>query len=177
MIPRSQHFRDRAPFPFLRSGILRVFDEAVFVALFDSAIGRAHYAGEQANASVEYGERGRFSAREDDIGQADLFDLRESFENPLVEAFEPAAQYSDAGTLRDLADARLTDRLAARRHGEDRPAFAHAGKSSPDNIGLQYHPCPAPGRRIIDRPVPVFRKVADLHRFAGPVSAFQSSTG
>ena len=89
---------------------MRVFDEAVFIALFDSAIGRAHYAGEQANASVEYGERGRFSAREDDIGQADLFDLRESFENPLVEAFEPAAQYSDAPGSAASGVPRLTRR-------------------------------------------------------------------
>ncbi len=173
MIPRSQHFRDRAPFPFLRSGVLRIFDEPVLVGLLDSAIGRAHYSGKQANASVETGERGGLSARQDDIGKAYLLDLRIGLENAFVEAFEPPAQYGNAGPRCDVADARLRDRLAARGHGQDRSPLSHAGNGRAQHVGLEHHARPAAGGRIVDRTMLVGREIADLYGFAGPVSALE----
>ena len=72
MIPRSQHFRDRAPFPLLGSGIVRIFKEAVLERLLCPARSRAHYAGKQPNASIEKHERGRLSARKHDIADGDF---------------------------------------------------------------------------------------------------------
>ena len=95
MIPRSQHFRDRAPFPLGRSGILRVLEKAVLERFLSPAGRRAHYAGKQANASIENGDCGGLSARKDNVAQADLFDVP-SLENPFVETLEPAAQQGDA---------------------------------------------------------------------------------
>ena len=66
MIPRSQHFGDRAPFPLTRSGIMRIFEQPRFEALVIPAEGRAHYAGKQPNASVEQGQRRHLAARQDD---------------------------------------------------------------------------------------------------------------
>src|SRR3546814_14640745 len=65
MIPRSQHFRDPAPFPFKRSGIMRVFEKARFKALLLTARRRAHYPGKKANASIEEDDRRRLPAGED----------------------------------------------------------------------------------------------------------------
>ena len=56
MIPRSQHFGDRAPFPFERTGIMRIFEKAAFEAFLLPAGSRAHYPGKQPNASIEQDE-------------------------------------------------------------------------------------------------------------------------
>ena len=117
MIPRSQHLRDRAPFPFEWSGILRVLEQPFFEGFLGPAQRRAHYAGEQANASIENGERGRLSAGEDDVAERDLLDLRTRLEQALVEALEAAAEDGHAGARRELADALLRDQRAARCHG------------------------------------------------------------
>src|SRR4029078_2561115 len=53
MIPRPQHFGDRAPCPCHWSGIVRIFQETFIEALLLSAGGRAHYPGQEPYASVE----------------------------------------------------------------------------------------------------------------------------
>src|SRR4051794_27623925 len=113
MIPRSQHFRDRAPFPFDRSGIMRIFEKPRFEALFLSAGGRAHYPGKQPNASIEEGDGGHLAAREDIVADRHRKD-RPSLEQPLVNPLEAAAEDRDSGTGGELADERLGQRLAAR---------------------------------------------------------------
>ena len=94
MIPRSQHFGDRAPLPFHRAGIVRIFEEAGFEAFLGSAGRCAHYAGKQPNASIEQHQRGTFTAREHDIADRDFLDLT-ALENPLVKAFEAAVRLPD----------------------------------------------------------------------------------
>jgi hypothetical protein len=90
MIPRSQHFGDRAPVPFLGPGIVGIFKETVLERLLCPARSRAHYAGKQANASIKQHQRGGLSAGQDDVADRDFLDLP-SGENPLVKALEPAA--------------------------------------------------------------------------------------
>src|SRR3954447_1343529 len=91
MIPRPQHFGDRAPFPCYRPGIVRIFQETLLEALLLSAGGRAHYPGKQAHASIEDDHRAKLSAGEDIIADGDLFD-GPRLEDPLVESLETAAQ-------------------------------------------------------------------------------------
>src|SRR3546814_2772505 len=91
MIPRSQHFGDRAPFPCDRSGIVRVFEQTILERFVVTARSRAHYAGKQPNASVEQQQRRRLSARQDDIAHRDLL-YGARLENPLVISFETAAE-------------------------------------------------------------------------------------
>src|SRR3546814_11193868 len=91
MIPRSQHFRDPAPFPFKRSGIMRVFEKARFKALLLTARRRAHYPGKKANASIEEDDRRRLTAGEDIVAERDRND-RPRIEQTLVDSLETAAQ-------------------------------------------------------------------------------------
>src|SRR3546814_13311556 len=72
MIPRSQHFGDRAPFPCDRSGIVRVFEQTILERFVVTARSRAHHAGKQPNASVAQQQRRRLSARQDDIAHRAL---------------------------------------------------------------------------------------------------------
>lgn len=98
---------------------MRVFEQALFKALLIPAGSRAHYAGKQPNASVKDGKRRHLAAGQNDVGKADLLDLRPGVEQAFVEAFKPPAQDDDAGPLGKFADAGLGDRFAARSHGED----------------------------------------------------------
>src|SRR3546814_18395087 len=72
MIPRSQHFGDRAPFPCDGPGIVRIFEQNVFERFVVPARSRAHYAGKQPNASVEQQQRAHLAARQDDVAHRHL---------------------------------------------------------------------------------------------------------
>src|SRR5690349_21401467 len=113
MIPRPQHFGDRAPFPCHWSGIVRIFQETLLEALLLSAGGRAHYPGKQPHASVEDHHRAELAAREDIVADGDGFE-RPRVEDPLVESLEPAAEEDDAIACRELTNPRLRQRRAAR---------------------------------------------------------------
>src|SRR3569623_896152 len=115
MIPRSQHFGDRAPFPLLRSGIMRVFEQSRFEALVHTAGRRSHYAGKQPNASVEQHQRAHLAARQDIVADRDLFD-RPPFEASLVAPLEPAAQDARARAACEPTNAALRQRHATWRH-------------------------------------------------------------
>src|SRR3954465_2704435 len=91
MIPRPQHFGDRASFPCDWSGIMRIFQETFIEALLLSAGGRAHYPGKQPHASVEHDHRAKLAAREHIIADRHGFE-RASLEDPLVEPLEPAGE-------------------------------------------------------------------------------------
>src|SRR3954466_3935087 len=95
MIPRSQHFGDRAPFPMNRPGIVRIFEKPLVEALFLSAGGRAHYPGEQPYASIEDDHRAEFAAGQHIVANTDRLD-RPRVEDALVETLEPPAQQDRA---------------------------------------------------------------------------------
>src|SRR3546814_9839734 len=99
MIPRSQHFGDRAPFPCDGPGIVRIFEQNVFERFVVPARSRAHYAGKQPNASVEQQQRAHLAARQDDVAHRHLLD-GSCVEYPLVESLEPAAEDDRAGSRR-----------------------------------------------------------------------------
>src|SRR5688572_22547127 len=125
MIPRSQHFGDRAPFPVNWSGIVRIFEKPRLEAFLLSAGGRAHYPGEQANASVEDDHRPKLAAGEDIVSDGHLFDVTR-LEDALVEPFEPAAQQDDALACGQLADAALRQWTPTRRQRQLRAAVGDA---------------------------------------------------
>src|SRR6476661_6013913 len=120
MIPRPQHFGDRAPFPCDWSGIVRIFEKPRLEALFLSAGGRAHYPGEQPYASIEDHHCGHLSARQHIVADRYGFD-RPSVEDSLVETLEAPAQQDHAVARRQLAHAGLAERRAARSQREHRP--------------------------------------------------------
>src|SRR4029079_17750908 len=102
MIPRSQHFGDRAPFPLNRPGIVRIFQEPRLEALLLSAGGRAHYPGKQPHAIIEDHHRADFSAREHIVADRHRFEIA-ALEDPLVESLEAAGEQDDALARRELA--------------------------------------------------------------------------
>src|SRR5690349_11357451 len=106
MIPRSQHFGDRAPFPLYRSGIVRIFEKPLIEAFLLSAGGRAHYPGKQAHASIKDDHRAELSAGEDIVADRDGFEGAR-IEDSLIESLEAAAEKDHAVARRELADSGL----------------------------------------------------------------------
>src|SRR5919106_2855702 len=106
MIPRPQHLGDRAPFPFDRSGIVRIVEKPRFEALLLTAGSRAHYPGKQPNASVKQHHRAKLAAGEDIVADRHWLDGAR-LEDALVEPLEPAAQDDRPLPLRQPADAAL----------------------------------------------------------------------
>src|SRR3954447_547969 len=103
MIPRPQHFGDRAPFPCHWSGIMRIFQETLLEALLLSAGGRAHYPGEQPDASVEDDHGAKLSARQHIVADGDRFE-RTRLEDSLVEPLEAAREQDYALPCRQAAN-------------------------------------------------------------------------
>src|SRR3954471_1811089 len=106
MIPRPQHFGDRAPFPCYRPGIVRIFQETLLEALLLSAGGRAHYPGKQAHASIDDCHRAELAAREHKVADRDRFE-GPRVEDPLVESLETPRKQDHALARRKLAHALL----------------------------------------------------------------------
>src|SRR5215212_144319 len=101
MIPRPQHFGDRAPFPCNRPGIVRIFEKPLLEALFLSAGGRAHYPGEQPYASIEDDHRANLSAGEHIIPDRHRFE-GPRLEDSLVKSLEATAQKDDSFSRRQF---------------------------------------------------------------------------
>src|SRR5436190_23534773 len=95
MIPRPQHFGDRAPFPCYRPGIMRIFQETLLEALLLSAGGRAHYPGKQPHASIEDDHRTKLPAREHIIADGHGVEWPR-VEDPFVESLEPTGEQDQA---------------------------------------------------------------------------------
>jgi hypothetical protein len=95
---------------------MRIFEKPAFEALFLSAGGRAHYPGEEPNASVEEDERADLAAGEDIVADGDGHD-RAGFEKALIYPFETAAEDGDSRTCGEFADEGLVEGAAARGHG------------------------------------------------------------
>src|SRR3982750_1251594 len=111
MVPRSQHFGDRASFPVNWSGIMRIFEKPRFEAFLLSAGGRAHYPGEQPNASVEDDHGAKLAAGQDIVAARPLLDAP-AWEDSLVEPLEAAPQQDDPPAGRELPHPPLAKRLA-----------------------------------------------------------------
>ena len=161
MIPRPQHFGDRAPFPLNRPGIVRIFEKPLVEALFLSAGGRAHYPGKQPHASIEDDHRAKLSAGEHIIADRHRFE-RPRVEDSLVEPLEPAGEQDHALARRELAHPCLRQRSAARRQRQHRPAVGNAVDRGREHVRPKHHPCPAARRRVVDAAMLVGREVADV---------------
>ena len=137
MIPRSQHFGDPAPFPLKRSGIMRIFEKAGFKAFLLTAGRRAHYPGQQPNASIEQDESRRLAAGQHIVTDRHR-DNGPGLEKSLVDALETAAKHRNARSGGELAHQGLVERRA---RAASSPAAAR-----PDGARGRDRP-PAPARR------------------------------
>src|SRR5438445_5346165 len=152
MIPRPQHFGDRAPFPLNRSGIVRIFQETLLEALLLSAGGRAHYPGEQPYASIEDDHRAELAAGQDIVADRHGFEPP-CLEDSLVEPLEAPAQQDDPLSRDELTHACLCQRRAARRQREHRTPVRDTVERGGEYVRTEDHPRPTAGRRVIDAPM------------------------
>ena len=112
MIPRSQHFGDRAPFPFDRSGIMRIFEQPRFEALVHPRwkprpLRREAAECKRRAAPARPSRRPTgYSRRSRPARSPRASNIRSS--NPSNRPHRMV----DAGARRELADARLGQRLA-----------------------------------------------------------------
>src|SRR4029078_5415419 len=105
-----------------------------------SAGGRAHYPGEQPDASIEDDHRADLSAGEDIV--ADRYGFEGSgIEDSLIKPLEAAAQQDDAFPCRQLTYAALRQLLSPRGKRQHRAPVRHAVESRSEHIGAKYHPC------------------------------------
>jgi hypothetical protein len=143
---------------------MRIFEKPAFEALLLSAGGRAHYPGEEPNASVEEDQSADLAAREDVVADRDRDDGA-GLEQALVDPLEAAAEDRDPGAGGELADEGLGERAAARGHGEER-GFGALLQDMVDrraeHVGAHHHPGAAPGWGIVHGAVFVGGEVADL---------------
>ena len=141
MIPRPQHFGDRAPFPCNRPGIVRIFEEPRLEALLLSAGGRAHYPGKQPHASIEDDHRAELTAGEHIVADRHRFE-RPRFEDSLVESLEAAAQEDHALARPPV---RAPDAVSAARHAAS--SRASAGRRRRCRAPRRARPAEAPSLR------------------------------
>src|SRR5437868_3052160 len=167
MIPRPQHFGDRAPFPSHWSGIVRIFEKPRLEAFLLSAGGRAHYPGKQAHASVEDDHRAELSAGQHIVADGHGFEGA-SFENSLVKTLEAAAEQDYALAARKLAHSCLGQWPPARSQRQHRSAVGEAVERRSEHVRAKHHPRPAARRRIVDAAVLVGGEVADVARLEAP---------
>ena len=176
MIPRPQHFGDRAPFPYDWSGIVRIFEKPLFEALLLSAGGRAHYPGKQPYASIEDHHRADLTAGEDIITDRDLFD-GPCVEDALVESLEAATHKYHALSTRELTDPGLRQQRSTRGQRQHRPAIRDTVDGSRQHVRLQHHAGPAARRRIINTAMLVCGEIADVAGVESPQAIRQRPPG
>ena len=167
MIPRPQHFGDRASFPCHWSGIVRIFQETLFEALLLTAGGRAHYPGEKPYARVEDDHSAKLSARKDIVTHGNGLDLTR-LEDPLIESFKAAAEENDALARRKLAHPGLRQRRATRRQRKHWPIVGDAIERRSQNVRSKHHPCASAGWRVVNAAMLVRGKIPDVRRFKAP---------
>src|SRR5262245_23010199 len=161
MIPRPQHFGDRASFPCYWSGIVRIFEKPLIEALLLTAGGGAHYPGEQPDASIEDHHRSELAAGEHIIADRDRLEVSR-LEDSFVETLETSGEENDPLAHYQFADAGLGQRLPARGQRQHRAAIRHAVERRPENVGPKHHPRSSACWRIVDALVLVGREIADV---------------
>src|SRR4051794_18183292 len=161
MIPRPQHFGDRAPFPCYRPGIVRIFQETLLEALLLSAGGRAHYPGEQPYASIEDDHCTQLAARQDIVTDGHRFEPP-CLEDSLVEPLEAPAQQDDSLARRKFPNTRLRQRGATRRQREHRAPVRDTVERGGEHVRPKHHPRPTARRRVIDAPMLVGREITNV---------------
>ena len=77
------------------------------------AFGIAQNTRDQPHGGIQHRLRCNFTARQDKIAKADLFDLP-MVQYPLINALKTAAQQGDAVSARPVPRHRLGERFAAR---------------------------------------------------------------
>src|SRR6202012_1642685 len=90
VIAAEQHVGNGTALPFARTGIVRIFEQALFEAFFVPRGLFAHDAGQKPNAGFDHDHRGNLAAGKDEIADRYLVEAAR-FGDALVDPFETAA--------------------------------------------------------------------------------------
>ena len=177
MIPRPQHFGDRAPFPCRLVGYNADIREAPLRSspplrwrprpLPREAGERKHRAGPSRQARRPRGHSRR-STTGSTVAASKMRSSKPSKRPHRRIAPWPAARSRTRAWVSGVA---------ARRHRQHRPAVGDAVERRGEHVGPQHHPRPAAGRRVVDAAVLVGGEVADLARVEAPQALGQRPPG
>ena len=163
----AQNGRYLAPLPHVRAGVLRVFEQAVPVALAGEALLIREHAGDKAAHGVCHRHGGDLAAGQDKVAEGDLL-VHALFNEALVHALVVAAHEHEMVVVRGkTARAALVERLALRGHVNDAAALfarlgAHVVKARLERL-RHHHAAPAAAVGVIVHLLLfVFGIVADL---------------
>ena len=90
MMSGQQYVRHGTTAPLGRSGVLRIFKQSLREAFLDQRFRIADDTGQQPYTGIDQSKRRRFSARQDEVANAD-FPERTFFDQSCIDAFKPAA--------------------------------------------------------------------------------------
>jgi hypothetical protein len=143
MIPRSQHFGDRAPFPHLRSGIMRVFEEPASKLSSSPLVAAPITPG--AAECKHRGGRSPPSRRPKAHSLRWIRQDRPRLEQALVYAFEAAAEDRDARAAASSRTSACVSGLPAESSPASAPPAASRAHDRPPERARppHHHPCPA----------------------------------
>src|SRR5260370_28324140 len=147
---------DGAPLPEVRARILRIFEQAVAEAFLRARGLLAHDAGEEANARIEQDQGCDLSTRERVIADRNFLECA-AFDQPLVDAFEAAAEDDGAGPLRERRHAPLREWKPARAHENARTRLAGGERrldGTGEHVRAHHHAWRAARRRVVQRTLP-----------------------
>ena len=102
----EKHRRDGLALPDLRPGILRVFQQAVIMALLLVGIGCGQHIFAHPRNCIRQHQRGQLAARQHIIPDRDLL-IRDAVDHALIHALVVPAEQKEPRHLRKLSDALL----------------------------------------------------------------------
>ena len=179
MIPRSQHFGDRAPFPFDRSGIVRIFEEAVLEASSAPLEGAPITPGSsrmQASSSMSAAgsppDRTTSPTETSSISRAAKMRSSKPSKRPHSRITPgPAASSRTRACVSGLP------RGVMAMTGRARLVRLSVIDRRAQHIDPQHHSRAAARRRVVDGAVLVDREVADLDGVERPLALRQGAAG
>lgn len=176
MIPRPQHFGDRAPFPCNWSGIVRIFQETLLEALLLTAGGRAHYPGEQPYASIEDDHRAKLSAREHVVANRNRLE-RARTKDALIDSFKATAEQDHPFADYQFARPLLTERPSSGRQSKHWASIRHAIESGREHVRPKHHAGSAACRRVVNATVLVRGEITNVRNLKTPDALTKRATG
>ena len=179
VVTGNENIRHLPALPKPRPRILRILKQTVFETFFAQRLRLAEHTRQQPYAGVDQRKGRHFAAGKHEIAETDL--LRPvGLDYPLVNTLITPAQQGNARTGRERPRTNLVEAASARREVDER----QIGMLGPrrrdrriDDVRPHHHARPAAERRIVDRPVPVAREAANVHRLQTPRPGGQRLAG
>src|SRR5579885_253759 len=163
MLTRQKYYWNPPTFEVAGAGVLRVFQEAVFEALFGERSLVADNPWDQAHDRVGQHQRRKLASSQDVVPYRDLV-IDAILDEALIDALVVPANDDERGLPGKLPREPLIEKRSLRGH-ENRPRSPAAGVEPGrfQHVRLHHHSLAAAERRVVDRAMLVRGEIADLH--------------